>query len=108
MLHWIRALLVVGLALAAPAPEPAAEAAMPFGVGDQQVPTLAPILKQTTPAVVNISTRGRVSIQQNPLFSDPFFRRFFDLPPRQRQRRVHSVGSGVIVDAREGYVLTNH
>ncbi len=108
MLHWIRALLVVGLALAAPAPEPAAEAAMPLGVGDQQVPTLAPILKRTTPAVVNIATRGRVSIQQNPLFSDPFFRRFFDLPPAPRQRRVHSVGSGVIVDAQEGYVLTNH
>jgi Do/DeqQ family serine protease len=108
MLHWIRALLVVGLALAAPAPEPAAQAAMPLGVGDQQVPTLAPILKRTTPAVVNIATQGRVSIQQNPLFSDPFFRRFFDLPPAPRQRRVHSVGSGVIVDAQEGYVLTNH
>ncbi len=108
MLHWIRALLVVGLALAAPAPEPAAEAAMPLGVGDQQVPTLAPILKRTTPAVVNIATRGRVSIQQNPLFSDPFFRRFFDLPPAPRQRRVHSVGSGVIVDAQEGYVRTNN
>ena len=112
MLHWIRALLVFGLALVAPAPEPAAEAAMPLGVGDgigdQQVPTLAPILKQTTPAVVNIATQGRVSIQQNPLFSDPFFRRFFDLPPAPRQRRVHSVGSGVIVDARQGYVLTNH
>ena len=108
MLHWIRALLVVGLALAAPAPEPAAEAAMPLGVGDQQIPTLAPILKRTTPAVVNIATQGRVSIQQNPLFSDPFFRRFFDLPPAPRQRRVHSVGSGVIVDARQGYVLTNH
>ena len=107
MLHWMRALLVFGLALAAPAPEPAAEAAMPFGVGDHQVPTLAPILKRTTPAVVNIATRGRVSIQQNPLFSDPFFRRFFDLPPAPRQRRVHSVGSGVIVDAQEGYVLTN-
>ncbi|MCH7888933.1 MAG: DegQ family serine endoprotease [Proteobacteria bacterium] len=107
MLHGMRALLVVGLALAAPAPEPAAEAAMPFGLGDHQVPTLAPILKRTTPAVVNIATRGRVSIQQNPLFSDPFFRRFFDLPPAPRQRRVHSVGSGVIVDAQEGYVLTN-
>ncbi|QKT03145.1 DegQ family serine endoprotease [Ectothiorhodospiraceae bacterium 2226] len=74
----------------------------------QPLPTLAPLLEEITPAVVNISTRGRVQVQQSPLFNDPFFRHFFGDPPRQpRERTVTSLGSGVIVDAENGYVLTN-
>ena len=72
-------------------------------------PSLAPMLKSVTPAVVNISTRSRVNIQLNPLFNDPFFRRFFgvpNVPPQQQERQ--SLGSGVIVDADKGYVLTNN
>ncbi len=108
LVRWLGTVLVAGLAFAVPAPQPAPEAAPPVAVGGGEVPTLAPVLKRATPAVVNIAARGRVPIQQNPLFRDPFFRRFFDLPPTRRERRVQSVGSGVIVDAREGYVLTNH
>jgi Do/DeqQ family serine protease len=70
--------------------------------------TYAPLLEQVTGAVVNIATRSRVRLPGNPLFDDPFFRRFFDLPNRPRERQVLSAGSGVIVDAGEGYVLTNH
>jgi Do/DeqQ family serine protease len=48
-----------------------------------------------------------VDAPQSPLLRDPFFRRFFDLP-EPRARRTHSLGSGVIVDAQRGFVLTNH
>ena len=51
---------------------------------------------------------SRVQVQTNPLFDDPFFRRFFDLPELPRQREVLSAGSGAIVDAGRGYVLTNN
>src|SRR4051794_333275 len=70
------------------------------------VPTLAPLVRQVTPAVVNISVHGRVR-EDNPLYRDPLFREFFDVP-RQIEKQVSATGSGVIVDARSGYVLTNN
>ncbi|NNG12453.1 MAG: DegQ family serine endoprotease [Halobacteria archaeon] len=71
--------------------------------------SIAPMLEQVLPTVVNISTRTRVTIQSHPLLDDPFFRRFFDLPGEQRrERKQHSLGSGVIVNAAKGYILTNH
>jgi serine protease Do/serine protease DegQ len=84
---------------------PAARAAVP--VDNRGLPTLAPIVSQVTPAVVNISVVTRAPMEDNPLFRDPFFRRFFNLPERP-QRREQAAGSGVIVDAQHGYVLTNH
>lgn len=72
----------------------------------RDLPTLAPIVSQVTPAVVNISVVTRSPLEDNPLFQDPFFRRFFNLPDRPRQEQ--SAGSGVIVDAARGYVLTNN
>jgi len=71
-------------------------------------PSLAPILREVTPGVVNIGVRARAKQVDNPLLNDPFFRRFFNLPPQQRERETQATGSGVIVDAREGYVLTNN
>lgn len=85
-----------------------ATAGLPKAVDGQTLPTLAPMLKQVTPAVVNISTVGHVDVQLNPLFNDPFFRHFFDVPQSPRHRKTQSLGSGVIVDAEHGYVLTNH
>jgi len=71
------------------------------------VPTLAPLVREVTPAVVNISVHGKVR-QDNPLYKDPIFREFFDVP-KQLEQEVSSSGSGVIVDAPRGYVLTaNH
>ncbi len=71
------------------------------------VPTLAPIVREVTPSVVNISVRGRIK-EENPLYRDPLFREFFDVP-RQVTREFQAVGSGVIVDAQRGYILTaNH
>ena len=72
------------------------------------LPSLAPMLKRVTPAVVNIATSGTVHVQENPLFIDPFFRHFFEQPSQPRQRKTQSLGSGVIVDAQQGYVITNN
>ena len=72
------------------------------------LPSLAPMLKRVTPAVVNIATSGTVHVQENPLFNDPFFRHFFEQPSQPRQRKTQSLGSGVIVDAQQGYVITNN
>jgi Do/DeqQ family serine protease len=92
--------------IASPAP-----AAMPAMVGDTPVPSLSPIVKKVSPAVVNIATRGTIRDRgpQNPLLDDPFFRRFFDVPPDSgpRERPFQSAGSGVIFDAKAGYIVTN-
>jgi Do/DeqQ family serine protease len=69
------------------------------------MPTLAPILEKVTPAVVNIAVLQKSPEEQNPLLRDPFFRRFFG-GPQQSEPQV-AAGSGVIVDAKNGYVITN-
>ena len=81
-------------------------AQIPAQVGQTPVPSLAPMLKRVTPAIVNIATKGTVQ-QENPLLNDPFFRRFFDVPNVPRERSFQSAGSGVIVDAKNGYIITN-
>ena len=85
--------------------EPARAAALPLNP-DGTLPSLAPLLEQITPAVVNIAVQSTSPEQDSPLFQDPFFRRFFGLPGRPEPHL--SAGSGVIVDAAAGYVLTNH
>jgi serine protease Do/serine protease DegQ len=74
----------------------------------EEVQSLAPVLKGVLPGVVNIAVRGTVPVKDNPLYRDPFLRRFFDLPERPPEREFQSAGSGVIVDAERGYVLTNN
>ena len=71
----------------------------------QGMPTLAPLISQVTPAVVNISIKSRSPLEDNPLLRDPFFRRFFNVP---NQPQEMAAGSGVIVDAQQGIVLTNN
>jgi Do/DeqQ family serine protease len=74
-----------------------------------QMPTLAPMVKRVEPAVVSIRTRGHVAVQQNPIFNDPFFRQFFGGQFQQPQQRPFAaLGSGVIVNAKKGYILTNN
>jgi serine protease Do len=70
------------------------------------VPTLAPLVREVTPAVVNIAVHGKIR-QDNPLYRDPLFREFFDVP-KQLEKEINATGSGVIVDAQKGYVLTNN
>src|SRR5271170_24356 len=106
-----RADLALAAILATAVIAPSAPAAMPAIVGETPVPSLSPIVKKVSPAVVNIATRGTIRDKgpQNPLLDDPFFRRFFDVPPDSgpRERPFQSAGSGVIFDAKAGYILTN-
>ena len=86
------------------APPPAPDAA--------PMPSLAPMVKRVSSAVVNIATRGTIKEkpgQRNPLLDDPFFRQFFNVPPdsKPHERPFQSAGSGVIVDAKNGYIITN-
>jgi serine protease DegQ len=97
----LSALLACAIAFALPGP---VGAAVPIGTT-----SVAPVLREVTPAVVNIAVRGRTRVQ-NPLLNDPFFRRFFNIPDQQPlERQTQATGSGVIVDSVQGYILTaNH
>jgi len=66
------------------------------------VPTLAPVVDKVVQGVVNIAVSGSVEVQ------DPFFRQFFRLPNQPMRRQIQAAGSGVIVDADKGYILTNN
>jgi len=82
-------------------------AALPAAVDGEPLPSLAPVLEQVTPSVVNVFTETRVQVR-SPLLDDPVFRHFFNVPERARERISRSLGSGVIVDAERGYILTNN
>ncbi|MEO0422588.1 MAG: DegQ family serine endoprotease [Pseudomonadota bacterium] len=90
----------------------AASAALPVAVDGQPLPSLAPMIKEVAPAVVNIATEGTVEAEQpgeDSPFNDPFLRRFFGNPGQPQQPRPQrSLGSGVIVDAAQGIIVTNH
>lgn len=77
-------------------------------------PSLAPMLAKIFPAVVSVGAEGTESLSKDELFKDPVLRRLLGLPelPSGEQHasgRFESAGSGVIIDARQGYVVTvNH
>ncbi|MEE8307696.1 MAG: serine endoprotease DegQ, partial [Gammaproteobacteria bacterium] len=52
-------------------------ATLPLSLGGQEVPSLAPLVREASPAVVSIATKGTVRAPRNPLMDDPFFQRFF-------------------------------
>src|SRR5438270_541200 len=95
--------LLVALAPAALA------AATPPAVGDTPLPTLAPMIKKVSPAVVNVATRGTIRERgpQNPLFDDPFFRRFFDAPPEGGTRERPFQSDASINPGNSGGALVN-
>jgi Do/DeqQ family serine protease len=78
-------------------------AALPNKINGQPLPSLAPLVKNVAPAVVNIRVSQTVTAR-SPFGNDPF-RQFFGTP---NEREIASAGSGVIVDAKNGYILTNH
>lgn len=90
--------------LAQPAP---AHAKLPFfGAGDQEMPSLAPMLENVTPAVVNISVAGSREVRQRlPGALEQFLGRGGEL---RQEQPFRGLGSGVIIDAKKGYVVTNH
>ncbi|MEM7404957.1 MAG: DegQ family serine endoprotease [Pseudomonadota bacterium] len=96
------------MAIIATGPGVRVDAALPASVDGKPLPSLAPMLEKVTPAVVNIAAVGTEQVPQSRLMNDPFFKRFFNLPDQPRRRRSESLGSGVIVDAKRGFVLTNH
>jgi Do/DeqQ family serine protease len=99
------ATLLATLVVALPNP---AQAALPVADADgKPLPSLAPMLERVTPAVVNIHSK-QVQRVRNPLADDPFLRRFFGIPDVPQERVRQSLGSGVIVDAEAGLVLTNN
>jgi serine protease Do/serine protease DegQ len=71
-------------------------------------PSLAPVVRRAAPAVVSIAITGKVAMEQNPLFNDPFFRQFFDIPSGPIEREIQAVGSGVVIDGRAGLIVTNN
>jgi S1-C subfamily serine protease len=95
-----------------PLPLPASKV-WPYRKDRGGYPSLAPLLARITPAVVNISVLSEVTELEYPFLRDPEFRRFlekFDLPPPREDTtppKRHNVGSGFVIDARRGYVLTN-
>jgi serine protease DegQ len=84
-----------------------AHAALPAPEGGEATPSMAPMLARVTPAVVNVNSKARVRVR-DPFGDDPFFRQFFGIPDVPRERIQQSLGSGVVVDAVRGYVLTNN
>ncbi len=81
-----------------------ATAALPLSVGNEQLPSLAPMLEQVTPAVVSIAVEGKqVQRQQIP---EQF--QFFFGPEQTRERPFRGLGSGVIIDAKKGHIVTNY
>jgi serine protease Do/serine protease DegQ len=82
---------------------------LPFAVDGQKVPSLAPMLEKVTPAVVLISVRGTHEVQQRNV--PDAFKFFFGNPRQQnpaRERPFQGLGSGVIIDADKGYIVTNN
>lgn len=69
---------------------------------------LPEMLKRVIPAVVNISTRIRFSHIENPLLKDPAYRQLFEKSNKAMEWEVQNLGSGVVIDASKGYVITNH
>lgn len=82
--------------------------ALPAKIDGQPLPSLAPMLERVIPAVVNISTVTVRRRADHPFLRDPVLRWFFELPREANKRRSQSLGSGVIIDAINGYVVTNH
>ncbi|HTC51406.1 MAG TPA: Do family serine endopeptidase [Steroidobacteraceae bacterium] len=111
----LAALAILGTAtFAAPLPPANSSAATPAQAPapeEAPMPSLAPMIRRVAPAVVNVATRGSVteSNPANPLLADPAFNRFFDVPQARggHSPQFQSAGSGVILDARRGYILTN-
>ncbi|WP_448549713.1 Do family serine endopeptidase [Thalassotalea fusca] len=83
-----------------------AYANLPYSVNGQALPSLAPMLEKVTPAVVLISVKGTHEVQNRRV--PEAFRYFFGTPRSTPERPFQGLGSGVIIDADKGYIVTNH
>ena len=73
------------------------------------VPSLAPMLEDVTPAVVNIYTISETE-EKTQQIDDPFLRKFFNIPGQQKSKKKNraGLGSGVIINSKKGYIITNN
>src|SRR5699024_9789783 len=85
----------------------AAQAGIPSSMLNKGDPSLAPMLQKVMPAVVNVVVKTKREVN-NPLFENPFFRRFFDAPEHSQPHYGKAVGSGVIIDAAKRLIITNN
>jgi len=97
---------VVGGVVARMLPVGADQSAEPRVLAGPADDSLAPLVRKTSPAVVNIATLLPSPAEQNPLLQDPFFRRYFGVPDAALQPAM-AAGSGVIVDGERGLIITN-
>jgi Do/DeqQ family serine protease len=104
-----KALVILALTLCAGSMQYAV-AGTPSVSQQNELPSLAPMLQKVLPGVVSIAVKGHMPAAENPLLADPFFRRYFGLPKQQqpKEREFKAAGSGVVVDPRRGYVITNN
>ncbi len=86
-----------------------AQANLPYSVNGQQMPSLAPMLEKVTPGVVLISVTG-THVEKSKV--PDAFKFFFGNPNQNRnqsrEREFRGLGSGVIIDADKGYIVTNN
>jgi S1-C subfamily serine protease len=97
---------VIGGVVARMLPIGAYQSAQPRMLAGPADDSLAPLVRKTSPAVVNIATLLPSPAEQNPLLQDPFFRRYFGVPDAALQPAM-AAGSGVIVDGKRGLIITN-
>jgi len=93
-------------------PATTATGGFPYRSATTGFPSLAPLMRRVTPAVVNISVKSEVPMDDHPFLRDPDFRRFLDrfglpVPEEGELEQRQSVGSGIVIDAARGYVMTN-
>jgi serine protease Do/serine protease DegQ len=96
------ALLVTGLMSA---PQIHAQIPVTGGQG-QQIPTLAPLLKRVTPSVVSIAVRRPMNEEERAMMDDPLFQGLLAPPLPPGERNIYAAGSGVVIDARQGLIVT--
>jgi S1-C subfamily serine protease len=97
---------LIGGAVARILPLASSDSSAPRVLAGPAEQSLSPLVRKTAPAVVNIATLQPSPAEQNPLFQDPFFRRYFGVPDAALQPTI-AAGSGVIVDGQGGLVITN-
>lgn len=102
-----KSLIASSIALSTLAVSLPSYSALPFfNTTKGDVPSLAPMLQEATPAVVSIAVEGTQTSRQR---VPEMFRYFFGAPQEQVQERpFRGLGSGVIIDAEKGYVVTNN
>ncbi len=104
----MKSFLKVAITAAALCVAPIASAELPTQVNGQSMPSLAPMLQHTMPAVVNITGKGKITQQRDP-FSEPADTRGHEQEDVDGAdgKSITTIGSGVIVDAKHGVILTN-